>query len=169
MFSQNISEQGLLRKVKTSRNLLLWVVQFSSVSQSCPTLCDPINRSTPGLPVHRQLLESTQTHFYSVGDAIQPSYPLLSPSPPALNLSQHQGLFKWVSFSHQVAKGLEFQLQPVLPMNTQDWSPLGWTVWISLWSSPTPQFKNINSSVLSFLYSLTLTSIYDHWKNHSLD
>ena len=57
----------------------------------------------------------------------------------------------------------------VLPMNTQDWSPLGWTVWISLWSSPTPQFKNINSSVLSFLYSLTLTSVYDHWKNHSLD
>jgi len=85
--------------------------QFSSVAQSCPTLCDPINHSTPGLPVHYQLLESTQTHIHWVGDAIQPSHPLSSPSPPALNLSQHQGLFKWVSSSHQVAKILEFQLQ----------------------------------------------------------
>ena len=85
--------------------------QFSSVAQSCPTLCDPMNHSTPGLPVHHQLPESTQTHVHWVGDAIQPSHPLLSPSPPALNLSQHQGLFKWVSSSHQVAKVLEFQLQ----------------------------------------------------------
>ena len=69
-------------------------VQFSSVAQSCPTPCDPVNRRTPGLPVHHQLLESTQTHVHSVSDAIQPSHPLLSPSPPALNLSQHQGLFK---------------------------------------------------------------------------
>ena len=65
-------------------------VQFSSVTQSCPTLCDPMNCSMPGLPVHHQLPESIQTHFHSVGDAIQPSHPLLSPSPPALNLSQHQ-------------------------------------------------------------------------------
>ena len=85
--------------------------QFSSVAQACPTLCDYMNHSTPGLPVHHQLLESTQTHVPRVGDAIQPSHPLSSPSPPALNLSQHQGLFKWVSFSHQVTKGLEFQLQ----------------------------------------------------------
>ena len=69
-------------------------VQFSSVSQSCPTLCDPMNHSTPGLPVHHQLPESTQTHVHLVSDAIQPSHPLLSPSPPAFNLSQHQGLFK---------------------------------------------------------------------------
>ena len=81
---------------------------FSSVAQSCLTLCDPMNCSTPGLPVHHQLPESTQTHVYWVGDAIQPSHPLSSPSPPALNLSQHQGLFKWVSSSHQVAKVLEF-------------------------------------------------------------
>jgi len=74
-------------------------VQFSSVAQSCPTLCDTMNRSTPGLPVHHQLPESTQTHVHWVGDAIQPSCPLSSPSPPALNLSQHQGLFKWVSSS----------------------------------------------------------------------
>ena len=86
-------------------------VQFSSVAQSCPTLWDPMNRSTPGLPVHYQLPESTQTHVHRVGDAIQPSRPLSSPAPPALNLSQHQGLFTWVSSSHQVAKVLEFQLQ----------------------------------------------------------
>ena len=73
---------------------VLATVQFSSVAQSCPTLCDPMNYSTPGLPVHHQLLESTQTHVHWVGDAIQPSHPLSSPSPPTLNLSPHQGLFK---------------------------------------------------------------------------
>ena len=86
-------------------------VQFSSVAQSCPTLCDPMNRSMPGLPVHHQLPEFNQTHVHWVGDAIQQSYPLLSPSSVAFNLSQHQGLFKWVSSSHQVAKILAFQLQ----------------------------------------------------------
>ena len=85
--------------------------QSSSVAQSGTTLCDPRNRSTPGFPVHHQLPESTQTHGHWVGDAIQPCHPLLSPSPPTLNLSQHQGLFKWVSSSHQVSKLLEFQLQ----------------------------------------------------------
>ena len=88
----------------------VWV-QFNSVAQSCLTLCNPMNRSMPGLPVHLQLLEFTQTHVCSVSAAIQPSHPLSSPVPPALNLSQHQGLFKWVSSSHQVAKVLEFQLQ----------------------------------------------------------
>ena len=86
-------------------------VQFSSVAQSCPTLCDPMDCSMPSLPVHHQLLELTQTHAHWVGDAIQPSHPLLSPSPPTFNLSQHQGLFKWVSYLHLVAKVLEFQLQ----------------------------------------------------------
>ena len=76
--------------------------------------------------------EYTQTHVHRVGDAIQPSHPLSSPSPPAPSHSQHQGLFQWVSCSHEVAKVLEFQLQQ--PMNTQDWSPLGWTGWISLQS-----------------------------------
>ena len=84
---------------------------FSSVAQSCPTLCDPMDCSTPGLPVYHQLLEPTQTHVHWVGDAIQPSHPLSSPSPPTLNLSQHQGLFKRVSSSHQVAKVLDIQLQ----------------------------------------------------------
>ena len=84
-------------------------VQFS-LAQLFPTPCDPMDCSTPGLPVHHQLLVFTQTHVHWVSDAIQPSHPLSSPSPPAFNLSQHQGLFKWVSSLHQVAKGLEFQL-----------------------------------------------------------
>ena len=90
--------------------LSLNCIQFSSVAQSCPTLCDPMNRSTPGLPVHHQLPEFTQTHVHRVGDAIQPSHPLWSPSPPAPNPSQHQGLLQWVNSSHEVAKVLEFQL-----------------------------------------------------------
>ena len=81
------------------------------VAQLCPTLCDPMDCSTPGFPVHHQLLDLAQTHVYRVGDAIQLSHPLLSPFPPAFSLSQHQGLFQWVSSSHQVAKVLEFQLQ----------------------------------------------------------
>ena len=85
-------------------------VQFSSVAQSCPTLCDPMNRSTPGLPVHHQLPEFTQTHVHRVSDAIQPSHPLSSSS-PAPNPSQHQGLFQWVNSLHEVAKVLEFQPQ----------------------------------------------------------
>ena len=118
-------------------NFHLWQnIQFSLVAQSCPTLCNPMDCSTPGLPVHHQLLEFTQTHVHWVSDAIQSSHRLSSPSPPAFNLSQHQGLFKWVSSLHQVAKVLEFQLQysSVLPMNIQDWSPLGLTGWISLQS-----------------------------------
>ena len=85
-------------------------IQFSSVTQLWSTLCDPMNCSTPGLPVHHQLLEFTQTHVHRVGDAIQPSHPLSSPSPPAPNPCQHQGLFQWVNSSHEVAKVLEFQL-----------------------------------------------------------
>jgi len=86
-------------------------VQFSSVAKSCPTLCDSMDCSTPGFRVHHQLLEPAQTHVHRVGDAIQPSHPLSSPSPPAFNLSQHQGLLQRVSSSHQVAKVLELQLQ----------------------------------------------------------
>ena len=91
-------------------------LQFSSVAQSCPTLCNPMDCSTPGFPVHHQLPELAQTHVHQVGDDIQPSHPLSSPS-PALNLSQHQGLFKWVSSSHQVAKVLEFQCLSISPSN----------------------------------------------------
>ena len=137
--------------------------QCSSVAQSCLTLCDPMDCSTPGLPVHHQLPEFTQTHVHRVGDAIQPSHPLSSPSPPAFNLSQHQGLFQWVSSSHQVAKVLEFQLQ----YQSFQWTPRTDLLYNGLigspcsprdsqQSSPTPQFKSINSSVLSFLHSPTL-------------
>ena len=85
--------------------------QFSSVTQSCPTLCDLMDGCKPAFPIHHQLPELAQTHVHWVGDAIQPSHPLSSPSPPSFNPSQHQGLFKWVSSSHQVARVLEFQLQ----------------------------------------------------------
>ena len=90
-------------------------VRFGSVAQLCLILCDPMICSPPGLPVHHQLPELTQIHVHRVSDAIQPSHPLLSPSLPAFNISQHQGLFKWVSSLHQVAKVLEFQLQHQFP------------------------------------------------------
>ena len=153
----------------------IYSFQFSSVAQSCPTLCDPMN-CTPGLPVHHQLPEFTQTHVHWVSDAIQPSHPLSSPSPPAPNPSQHQSLFQWVNSLHEVAKVLEFQLQHHSLQRTpradllqnglvgSPCSPRG-----SQESSPTPQFKSINSSEFSLLHSPTLTSIHDHRKNHSLD
>ena len=120
--------------LNTSTNTERILCQFSSVAQSCSTLCDPMNCSTPGLPVHHQLLEFTQTHVHWVGDAFQPSHPLLSCSPPAPNPSQHQSfplsqLFTWGGQTTGVSA-----LASVLPMNTQDWSPLGWTGSISLQS-----------------------------------
>ena len=95
----------------SSGNSQSYTVQFSSVAQSCPTLCNPMNRKVPGLPVHRQLPEFTQTPVHWVSDVIQPFHPLWTPSSPIFNLSQHQGLFQWVSSLYQVAKVLEFQLQ----------------------------------------------------------
>ena len=150
-------------------------VQFSSVVQSCPTLCDPMNCSTPGLPVHHQLLEFTQTHVRWVSDAMQSSHPLLSPSPPALNLSQHQGLFKWVSCSYQVAKVLEFQLQH----QSFQWTPMTDLLrmnWLDLLAVQETlksllQHHSSKASILrcSAFFTVQLTSIHDHWKNHSLD
>ena len=93
--------------------------QFSSVTQ-CLTLCDPMNHSTAGLPVHHQLPEFTQTHVHRVGDTIPSSHPLSSPSPLAPNPSQHQGLFQWINSSHEVAKVLEFQLQH----QSFQWTPM---------------------------------------------
>ena len=107
--------------------------QFSSVAQLCPILCYPMDCSMPGFPVHHQLPELVQTHVHWVGDAIQPSHPLSSPSPPAFNRSQHQGLFQRVSSSHQVAVGASASAS-VLPVNIQDWFPLGLTCFISLHS-----------------------------------
>ena len=152
---------------KMLRNILISSVQFSSVAQSCLSLCDPMNCSTPGLPVHHQLLEFTETHVHRVSDAIQPSYPLSTPSPPAHNPSQHQSLFQWVNSLHEVTKVLDSALASFLPKKSQGWSPR--SPRDSQESSPTPQFKSINSSALSFLHSPTLTSIHDHRKNHSLD
>jgi len=130
--------------------------------------------SIPGLPVHHQLPESTQTHVHPVGDAIQPSHPLLSPS-PAFNLSQCQGFSsesvlcirwpKYWSFSFSISPSNEYA---GLISFRMDWLDL-LAVQGTLKSSPTPQFKSIDSSVLSFLYSPTLTSIHDYWKNHSFD
>ena len=146
---------------------LFYSVQFSSVTQSCLTLCDPMNRSTPGLPVHHQLPEFTLTHVHRVGDAIQPSHLMSSPSPPAPNPSQHQGLFQWVNSSHELAKVLEFQLQhhslqrspradllqnglvgsPCSPRDSQE-------------SCPTPQVKGINSWWHSAFFTVQLSHPY---------
>ena len=131
--------------------------QFGSVIQSCPTLCDPMDGTMPGFPVHHQLLEPAQTHVLHMGDAIQPSHPLSSPSPPAFYLSQHQGFFQWVSSSQQVAKVLEFQLQHQFVQ----WTPRTDLLQDELVGSPcsprdfqesslTPQFKSINSLALAF-------------------
>ena len=153
-----------------------FVKSSSSVTQLYPTLCNPMDCSTSDFPVHHQLQEPTQTHIHWVSDANQPSHPLPFPSPLASNLSQHQGLFKWVSSSHQVVRVLEFQLQhqsfqwifrtdllkdglvrsPCCPRDSQE-------------SSSTPQFKSISSLVLIFLYSPILTTIHVYWKNHSFD
>ena len=140
---------------------------FSSVAQSCPILCDPMVCSTPGFPVHHQLPELTQIHVHRVGDAIQPSHPLSSPSPPAFNLSQHQGLFQWVlhirwpeywsfniSLSNEYSGLISFRM---------DWLDL-----LAVHGTLKSLLRH-HSSALSFLYSPTLTSIHDPWKNHSFD
>ena len=147
-----------------------------SVTQSCPAPCDPMDCSTPGLPVHHQLPELAQTHVHWVGDAIQPSHPLLSLSPPTFSLSQHQGLFQWVNSSHQVAKSMGASASTsVLPMKI--WIDFFWD-WLVLSpcsprdsqeTSPAPQFESINFLALSLLYGPSLTSIHDYWKNHSFD
>ena len=154
--------------------IMLYSVQFSSVAQSCPTLCGPMNCSTPGLPVHHQLPEFTQAHVHQVSDhsAISSSVVPFSSCPQSLPVSGSfpmSQLFTWGGQSIGVSAS-----PSVLPMNTQDWS-LGGLVGSpcsprdSQESFPTPQFKSINSLALSFLHSPTLTSIHDHWKNHSLD
>ena len=156
---------------------LLFRFQFSSVAQSCPTLCDPMDYSMPGFPVHHQLLEFTQTHVYQVCDAIQPSHPLSSPSPPALNLSQRQGLFQWVSsWLWPTLGGQSIAVSAsVLSTNIPGWVPLGLTGWSpccpgdSQKSSPASQSESISSSALSFLYGPTLKSVNDYWKNQSFD
>ena len=180
VINSSISRHSLSLKLWTSSFSFTWhlphecdPVQFSSVAWSYMTLYDTMDCRTPGLPLHHQLLEFAKTHLHWVGDAIQPSHSLLSPL--AFNLSQHRGLFEWVSSSHQVAKGLEFQLQHRSFERIFRTDFLDWLVWSpfcprdSQESFPTPQFKSIHSSAFSFLHSPTLTSIHDHRKNHSLD
>ena len=147
-------------------------VQFSSVAL---TLCDPMNHSTPGLPAHHQLPEFTETHVHRVGDAIQPSHPLSYPFPPAPNPSQHQVfanestlLMRWPKYWSLSFSNSPSNEHPGLITFRMDWLDL-LAVQGTQESSPTPQFKSINSSVLSLLHSPTLTSIHDYWKNHSLD
>ena len=152
----------------------LWgilVPQFSSVAQSCPTLCNPMDCSTPGLPVHHQLLlESTQTHVHWVSDVIQPSHPLLSPSPPDLNLSQHQDLCKWVISSHQVAKVLEIQLQHQsfhsgLISFRIDWFDLA----VQGTLKSLLQHHSLKASILQCSIFFMVQLQHDYWKNHSFD
>ena len=142
-------------------------LQFSSVAQSCPTLCDPMNCSTPGLPVHHQLPEFTQTHVHWIDDALQASHLcrllLLLPSIfPSIRVFSNESILRmrwpkyWSFIPSKEHTRLIFRMDWLDPKDSQE-------------SSPTPQFKSINSSVLSSLHSPTLTSIHDHWKNHSLD
>ena len=151
-------------------------VEFSSVAQSCPTLCDPMNCSIPDLPVHHQLPEFTQTHIHRVSDAIQPSHPLSSPSPPAPNISQLQSLFQWVNSLHEVAKVLEFQLY-IIPSNEHPGLISFIMDWLDLLAvqgtlkSPL-QHHSSKASILQhlvFLIGPALTSIHDYWKKHSFD
>ena len=164
----------LSEDTKKSSPIWMFPFQFSSVTQSCPTLCDPMNRSMPGLSVHHQLLEFTQTHVHQAGDAMQP---LSSPSPlpsifPSIRVFSNESALrirwpKYWSFSFRISSSNEYS---GLISFTMDWlDPLVVQESYSQESSPTPQFKSINSSVLSFLCSPTLTSIHDYWKNHSLD
>ena len=173
------SEDPLEKEMATHCSTLAWKIpwteepgrlmsQFSSVVQSCLTLFDLMNCTTPGLPAHHQLPEFTQTHVHWVSDAIQPSHPLLSPSPPAFNLSQHQGLInesvlpiregKYWCFSFNISPFNEYSGLISFRMDWLDLLALQGTQK----SSPTAQFKSIGSSALSFLYSPTLTSIHDY-------
>ena len=148
---------------------------FGSVAQPCLTLCDPMDCSTPGFPVHLQLLELAQTHVHQVSDAIQPSHPLSSPSPPVLNLSQHQGLFqksplrirwpKYWSFSFNIIPSKEY---PGLISFRMDWLDL-----LAVQGTLKSLFQHHSSkaSILrhSAFFTVQLSHPYDHWKNHSLD
>ena len=151
-------------------------LQFSSVAQSCPTICAPMNHSTPGLPVHHQCPEFTQTHVHRVSDAIQPSHPLSSPSPPAPNPSQHQGLFQWVNPLHEVAKVLEFSFSispsnehPGLISFRMDWLDL-----LAVQGTLKSLLQHHSSKASILWHSAFFIILFSHTymtigKNHSLD
>ena len=159
-----------------SKILLIGVSQsVSSVPQSCPTLCNPMDYSMPGFPVHHQLPELTQTQIHWVGDAIQPSQPLSSPS-PAFNLSQHQSLFKWVSYSHQVAKywSSGFSISPFNECSGLISFRMDWLDLLTFQGTLRSllQHDSSKASILqcsAFFTVPTLKTIRDYWKNHSFD
>ena len=157
--------------------ILCYSVQFSSVTQWCPTLCDPMNRTTPGLPVHHQLPESTQTHVHWVSDAIQLFYPLSSPSPPALNLSQNQGLFQWVSSHIRWIKYWSFSFN-IRPSNEHPGLISFRMDWLDLLAVQGTfkcllQHHSSKASILQrsafFIVQLWHQLLHGHWKNHSLN
>ena len=174
LWRRHVKIQGLT-ELNHCNPIFLKENQFISVTQSCSALRDPID-STPGLPAHHQLPEFTQTHVHWVGDDIQPSSPTVIPFSSHLQSFPALGAFPMSHFFASGGQSIGASASvSVLPMNIQDWFPLGWTGYISLqskgcstvFSNTTAQ--NINSSVFSFLYSPTLKFIHDYWKNHSFD
>ena len=149
---------------KLRRNLMIITVRCSSVIQSCPTLCNPVDCSMPDFPAHHQLPEFTQTHVHHDGNTIQPSHPLSSPSPPAFNLSQHQGLFKWVISSHKVAKILKLQLQH----QSYKWTPglisfkMDWLDLLAVQETLKSLLQNHSSKTSIFQHSAFLTVQLSH-------
>ena len=177
--NKNTSHQKQNQENKKKQRKEIWnyiqQLLFSSVTQSYPTLCESMNCSLPGLPVHHQLVDSTQIHVHWVGDAIQPSHPLSSPSLPALNLSQHQGLFKWVSSLHQVAKVLDFSLS-ISPSSEHSGLISFRMDWLDLLAvqgmlKSHLQHYSSNASILwcSAFFMIQLTFIHDDWKNDNFD
>ena len=155
---------------------LTGTAQFSSVTQSCSILCNPVDCSTPVFPVHHQFLELAQIHVHWVRDTIQLSPSSVIPFSSCLQSFPISGSFPMNQFFASGGQSVRVSASAsVLPMNIQGWFPFGLTGWISLQSkrlsrvSPTPKFKTINSFVLSLLYGPTLTSIHDYWKSHSFD
>ena len=172
-----MGEIFILSLIRVWQHFQFSSVQFISVAQSCLTLCNPMNCSTPGLPVHHQLPEFTQTHVYRVGDAIQPSHPLLSPFllPPSIfpsirvfsnESALHIRWPKYWTFIFNISPSSEHPGLISFRMGRLDLLAVQGTLKSLLQHHSS---KAINSSVLSFLYSPTLTSIHDYWKNHSLD
>ena len=166
LLSSDLGVSGLFCSQSNNSVWSCWGLQFSSVTRSCPTLFDPVDGSTSGLPVHHQLPEFAQTHVHQVSDAIQPFHPLLSLSPPAFNHPQHQGLFQWVTSSHQVAKGLKFQLQH---------QPFQW-IFSGLISFRTECLSGLKCVVFNSLATLTSENTHTHihkfetwalWNNQS--
>ena len=139
-----------------------------SVTQLCPTLCDPMDCSMPGFPVLHCLPELAQTHVHWVGDATQPSHPLFPPSSPAFSLSQHQGLFPWVGSTNCGQSIGASASASVLPMNIQGWL-IDWLDLLAVQGTLNSLLQHQSLKVLILLYGSALTSIYDYWKNHSFD